>query len=228
MEIQDFASGIPQEIQEMVRPKIIAFLGSLSQKQIKQKTNMFREQNKLAKKGVIVFAGDSITEGYALNEFFPNVNSLYNRGIGGISAVHILENIDAHILDLMPKKLFLMIGTNDLGGNCSVENTAENIRKICEKTEEVCPEAIIYLLSVYPVDNSKGDLLLSGETGRTNENIRELNGLLSGIPGVSYIDLYSKLADESGVIKDEYTTDGIHLSTEGYKVVTENLLSFLE
>lgn len=199
------------------------------------KAESFRALNKIAPKGGIVFAGDSITEGYPLGELFPRALPLYNRGIGGVTAVEVLENLDAYALDLKPKKLFLLIGTNDLGNGASVEDTAETIKAICMKTAALCPETKIYLISVYPVDSSnsrQAEGAFFGPSSRNNEAIKRLNRLLQqwsqSMPGVNFLDIYPLLAGEEGSLKKEYSTDGLHLSVEGYRAVTKALTPHVE
>jgi lysophospholipase L1-like esterase len=208
--------------------KIISRLQEYQKTEMAKKLLSFRALNKIASKGGVVFAGDSITEGYPLFELFSRTLPLYNRGIGGITSVELLENLDAHVLNLEPKKLFLLIGTNDLGNGASAEDTAETIKKICVKIPTVCPETKIYLISVYPVDNSReAGRTFQGPAVRNNEAIRRLNHLLQkysgSIAGLEFLDIHSLLANNEGNIQEAYSTDGLHLSIEGYQLVTSFL-----
>jgi lysophospholipase L1-like esterase len=223
---------LPNDISHEIMTRVMSWLMEYQKTDIAKKLEAFCALNKIAQKEGVVFAGDSITEGYPLFELFPRIFPLYNRGIGGITAVELLENINIHILDLKPKKLFLLIGTNDLGKGASVEDTAEAINKICVKVINTYPETKINLISVYPVDNSReAGRTIQGPPTRTNDAIRRLNQILQkdsvGIVGCEYVDIHSLLVNKDGNILEACSTDGIHLSIDGYQVVTNFLMPFL-
>jgi lysophospholipase L1-like esterase len=222
----------PDDVSSEIMTRVIAWFMENQKADIAKKLEAFRALNKIAQKGGIVFAGDSITEGYPLLELFPRTLPLYNRGIGGITSVELLENLDVHILDLKPKKLFLLIGTNDLGEGASVEETAETINKICVRVINTYPETKLFLISVYPVDNSReAGRTVQGPPTRTNEAIRQLNQVLQkysgSIAGLEFLDIHSLLVNNEGNIQEAYSTDGIHLSIEGYQLATNFLMPFL-
>jgi lysophospholipase L1-like esterase len=225
--------GLPPEIGDIIKPKIRQIMKDVTNKNIALKQNFFHELNQLASKGEIVFAGDSITEGYQLHEFFPGIKCLYNRGIGGATSTQLLDRIDAHIIDLEPSKLFLLIGINDLANNCSVEETADNVRLICKRIVEACPCTKIYVLSVYPVDTSLDEFAeFFGPTNRTTQSVCHLNELIKenseSIQNTTYLDIYHELSSQEGSIVKEYTVDGIHLSAAGYRKVSSFLAPFVE
>ena len=194
-----------------------------------RKAEAFCKLNEQALKGGIVFAGDSITEGYPVYEMFRGELPVYNRGIAGITSIQLLEHLDAHILQLVPKKVVLLIGTNDLGQNESPKDIAERIKEICSKVLGSCNETKVYVCSVYPVHNSPENARSVGI--RTNDMILELNTMLreeiEKIEGAFYLDLFKDLADEEGNLKTSYTTDGLHLSVDGYKAVTKVLEQYV-
>jgi lysophospholipase L1-like esterase len=76
--------------------------------------NVFTHLNAVAKPGSIVFLGDSITDFFRVNEFFPGVYVI-NRGISGDTTDGVLNRLAESVYELSPSKIFLMIGTNDLG-----------------------------------------------------------------------------------------------------------------
>lgn len=102
----------------------------------------------------IVFAGDSITEGYQFQEFFPGV-IIYNRGISGITSEQLLTNIKEHIFNLKPSKLFLLIGTNDIHKDIQPKETIDNILNICQQINKFNKDIIVNVISVYPVNEDK-------------------------------------------------------------------------
>jgi hypothetical protein len=82
-----------------------------------QKTRLasFKELNKRAQKGGVVFVGDSITEGFPIDEILQCNKPMYNRGINGDTSIGVLDKLKEEVFDLIPSKVFLLIGTNDLG-----------------------------------------------------------------------------------------------------------------
>ena len=45
---------------------------------------------------------------------------------------------------------------------------------------------------------------------------------------VTYIDLYSLLVDDNDQLNIDYTTEGLHLNNDGYKVVTDELMKYIK
>lgn len=189
------------------------------------KVKAFREQNKSIIPGGIVFVGDSITQDYPLTDFFPN-KLVYNRGIGGDTTVGLLKRLNESAIDLIPKQIVLLIGTNDFGVlNEKPFAVSERIREIILELKKALPATDIVLLSVYPVNNTL-DAFSVGS--RKIEDIMELNRLISTIPDVTYIDLYSKLCDESNRLNPKLTIEGLHINAEGYRLITNTLLPYLK
>lgn len=196
----------------------------------KQVDNAFVELNKVAKPGSIVFVGDSITDFFRLNEFFHGVYVI-NRGIGGDTTDGVLRRLNESVFELMPSKVFLLIGTNDIGDDKSDEHIIGNIERIIDEIREKCPYAKIHLQSVYPVSRAKERKINRYIVGkRTNERIRRINEKLekvAGEKGIVYIDVFSHLTDETGNLKSEYTVEGLHLTIEGYRVCADVLRPYV-
>jgi len=192
--------------------------------------NAFIELNKSAKPGGIVFVGDSITDFFRLNEFFHGVY-IINRGIGGDTTDGVLKRLSESVFDLSPSKVFILIGTNDIGENKSYDHIIGNIALIIDKIQNKCPEAKIYLQSIYPVSKAKDKKIKKFIVGkRSNEKIRRVNEGLKRIAkekDVEYIDVYSHLTDEDGNLKLEYTIEGLHLTVEGYRACANVLRPYV-
>lgn len=192
--------------------------------------NSFFELNKSARPGGIVFLGDSITDFYRINEFFHD-SYIINRGIGGDTTDGILNRMPESVYALSPSKVFILIGTNDIGEKKSQEYIVCNIGKIIQKIQENCPDARIYLQSIYPISKAKDKRIKRVIVKkRTNNKILSINVELERLAqekGVVYIDVYSHLIDEVGNLKLEYTVEGLHLNAKGYKVVSDVLRPFV-
>jgi lysophospholipase L1-like esterase len=196
----------------------------------RQIDTVFFELNKSAEPGGIVFLGDSITDFFRINEYFHGVYVI-NRGISGDTTDGVLFRLPESVYQLRPSKVFLMIGTNDLGEKKPEQDIVHNINQIISAIQTNCPETKIYLESVYPVSNIRHKKIRRYIVGkRTNEKICRLNKALEKLArekDVTYIDIYSHLVDETGNLRLEYTVEGLHLTVEGYRAVSEVLKPYV-
>ena len=186
----------------------------------------YRDLNQLAvKEPAIIFIGDSIVEYFPLHELLQSPKTLVNRGIRGYKTDLLLENLDAHLFGQSLDKVFLLIGTNDIGKEMPQAETLANLEAVIQEISRDYPLAQIQLLSVLPVNEQeqyKGTVYI-----RTNEKIQALNRayqeLAQAYYQVSYVDVYSSLLDEVGQLAEAYTTDGLHLSVAGYRILAQAL-----
>ncbi len=192
--------------------------------------NNYRERikefkNAPLKTGDIVFIGDSNTE-YAKYLFSklddPKVK---NRGISGDVTDGVLKRLD-EITYFKPKKVFILIGTNDLFNLCyqkqipSVEYIAKNIFKIAEIIHNKSPETKVYLQTILP----NADTIINDQINKANEIIK------SHAKEKIYelIDLNASFMDEAGSMKKELTYDGTHLNKAGYAVWVTLIKPFIQ
>lgn len=182
--------------------------------------------NKLASQPNIVFAGDSITEFFPVHEMLQSELKLYNRGIHGINSLQLLDHIDSQILDLKPSKVFLLIGVNDLK-NRQPEEVCETVREIIDKIQQKLPETQIFLLSVFPMNESSE--FVRTPSLRSNKSISILNEHLSHLASdkVKWLDVHDLLCDESGQLCRDLTVDGLHLTIDGYAIISKIIQQYL-
>ena len=167
--------------------------------------------------GGIVFLGDSLTDYVPFNELLPDVKAI-NRGIAGDNTLGVLNRID-EVISLKPKKLFILLGTNDIVYNVSAERTVENLRAIILKVREALPETKIYLETLIPTNPNF-------DTHRANETINALNVKIKTLAeetDCELLDTHSNMA-EDGILPLKYTIDGIHFNGAG----VIRLVKFLE
>ena len=155
----------------------------------------------------VLFLGDSLTEGGLWPDLLPELPTT-NRGIGGEATYDLLERVDAAVND--PLAVSLLIGTNDRHGPRELRDVAQ----VATRTEEIvrrirdrAPDALLLVNSVLP------------RTELFRDRIRELNALnqeTAARHGATYVDLWPTFADDSGVIRPDYTRDGLHLTPAGY------------
>lgn len=171
----------------------------------------------------IVFLGDSITNRYDLDKFYPN-NNVVNSGIGGNQTKDILDNMKERVYRYNPSKVILLIGTNDTAREVENNVIIDNISKIISNIKKERPQAKIYVESIYPIT----DDAIKGY--RTNDNIMEINEKIKEIcdkEKIDYINLYDMLSNEEGKLNSDYTVDGLHISEEGYKIITKELEKYI-
>lgn len=180
--------------------------------------------------GKIIFLGDSITDFGDWNELFGN-NDIYNRGISGDQTVWALQRLD-RIKESKPRKVFIMIGTNDLAVDRSPEDVANNIGRIVKELKTSSPETEIYVESLFPVNGvdfvGKASKKSHWEKG---DEIIATNRLLEKVcanEGATYIDIYPHLVDDRGLLNPAYTNDGLHLMYDGYAKWVSILKPYME
>ena len=155
----------------------------------------------------IVFLGDSITEGGSWEELFQGL-PVRNRGIAGDVTTGVLARLD-QITNGRPKKIFLLIGTNDLASQIEVAEIAGNVGRIVDSIRISSPGTQIYVQSVLP------------RSAGYRRDIERLNQLIeSRISGkADWINLYPLFLDGSdGSIRDDLSNDELHLLGKGYLV----------
>lgn len=202
---------------EVIRPELAKYH--------QQKLGDYQLANDRDPKDAIVFTGDSIIEFFPLKKFFGREQAILNRGIAGTDTNWLKEHIKEQVLSLEPEKLFILIGTNDLGLGYDDEHVYENISRILETIQFESIATKIYLLSILPVSHKK-DYQAKVKI-RNNNDIQVLNRHLEEQLLAEYIDLYPYLLDDEGNLADDYTTDGLHLSQKGYAIIAEHLKPYL-
>ena len=201
-----------------------------------RKLKNYREKNKEAVYGQVVFAGSSLMEMFPINKLLEEHGDdtiIYNRGIGGYVTNELLQVTDVCITDLKPKKVFLNIGTNDLSNpRIPISQMIENYDRILCKIEEALPQAVIYLMAYYPVNyEAAAEEMKECLKIRTNEKIERANEEVKKLAqkhGQHYIDVNKNLKDEQGRLKAEYTLEGMHIKEEGYAAIYDDVMRYVK
>jgi lysophospholipase L1-like esterase len=162
----------------------------------------------------IIFLGDSITDECEWAELLENPN-IKNRGISGDTTKGILNRLD-NIVELQPKKIFLMVGINNfIHYNQSVEEILVDYKNIIAAIRDKSPSTEIFIQSVLPVNKTKYGIDVN------NNNVIKLNLSLKELTqefGLQYIDLFSHLSDSQNQLDPRYSLDGVHLNGQAYLV----------
>ena len=196
----------------------------------------FRERNRLCKKGQVVFAGSSLMEMFPVEEWADELGEgapkLYNRGVGGYRTDDMLPIVDLCVTDLLPRKVFINIGTNDLSDpDLPMETMIQRYDEILTRIEAAVPGVRIYLMAYYPINyDAAADFMKPGLLIRTNEKIAAANGLVQQLAkkhGQRYIDVNDPLKDDRGRLKAEYTIEGMHIKPEGYRAIFPAIVKYI-
>ncbi|MGN0611453.1 MAG: GDSL-type esterase/lipase family protein [Ruminiclostridium sp.] len=196
----------------------------------------YREENKTALKGQTVFTGSSLMEMFPINKLLKEHGDdtvIYNRGVGGFLSDELLAVIDVCAVDLIPSKVFINIGTNDLSwSSIPISSLMENYDRIISIIEESVPGVRIYLMAYYPVNYEAASPEMKDCLKiRTNEKITTANEEVKKLAekhGQRYIDINSRLKDEKGRLKAEYTIEGMHINEDGYRAVYDDVMAYVK
>ena len=170
----------------------------------------------------VVFFGDSITDMWKLEEYFPG-KPYINRGISGQTTPQMLVRFRQDAIDLQPKVIVILAGTNDIAGNTGpmrLEDIEANYVSLAELA--AAHNIHVVLSSILPVHNytpKSQDLFAQ----RSPEKIMELNRWLKAYcaaNGHVYLDYFGAMVDDKGLLKRDLADDGLHPNVTGYKLMT--------
>ncbi|MGH9754717.1 MAG: SGNH/GDSL hydrolase family protein [Blastocatellia bacterium] len=167
----------------------------------------------------VVFMGDSITDIWKLDEYFPG-KPYINRGISGQTTSQMLIRFRPDVIALKPRAVLILAGMNDIAGNTG-PMTPEMIENNYASMADLAKANGIKVIfaSVLPI-HDYGKRKVSER--RPPEQILKLNEWLKGYcktKGHIYLDYFSKMADDKGMLKAELANDGLHPNAEGYKIM---------
>ena len=218
-----------------LKPLLIALLLPLacSQKINSQDWNEFANTSRYDKANLelklhtkankrVVFMGNSITEGWVQMrpDFFDNRDYI-NRGIGGQTTPQMLLRFRQDVVDLNPKAVIILAGTNDIAGNSgyiSLEAIISTIKSMAEIAN--ANEIKVIISSILPAIDYpwKPGLDPASKIITINKALK----VFSEENNFIYLDYYSAMVDDKGGLKvPEYTTanDLVHPNKDGYLVM---------
>ena len=173
----------------------------------------------------VVFMGDSITDSWKLAEYFPN-QPFVNRGISGQTTSQMLLRFRADVIDLKPKAVVILAGTNDISGNTgpmTLEAIEGNLASMVELAHANGINVVV--ASVLPVSdyntNKEGKPIVR-TVQRPPAQILALNQWLKNFAAerkLVYLDYFSATVDDKGFLKAELANDGLHPNEKGYAIM---------
>jgi lysophospholipase L1-like esterase len=170
----------------------------------------------------VVFFGDSITKAWDLERDFPG-KPYVNRGIDGQTTSQLLLRLRGDVIDLGARAVVILAGTNDIAGNTgpiALEEIEENFEAMAELAR--AHGVRVVFSSILPVHNYTPGSEPNFEL-RPPEKIAALNRWLEHYchaNGLVYLDYFSAMVDEHGLMRKDLADKGLHPNAAGYEMMT--------
>lgn len=169
----------------------------------------------------VVFLGDSITDGWPLDKYFPG-KPYINRGISGQTTTQMLARFRQDVIALQPRAVIILAGTNDIAGNTgpiSNEDIEANLASMADLAR--AHHIGVVFSSILPVHDHNPDAHEFYIT-RPMERIIALNAWMKKYAaehGIVYLDYFTPTLDATGHLKQELAADGLHPNDAGLKLM---------
>ncbi len=175
-----------------------------------------------------VFLGDSITEWWDLGLYFkPDDGLIENRGASGDQASRMLLRVQADVIQLRPRNVVILAGTNDVS-KMVVDNQADDaiigevsasIESLMSQTRAAGINTLV--CSILP---THGAYMRHGMRSWLRARINHRIKAACAAQGCVYVDYASAMSDANGDLRKEFSSDGVHPNAAGYRVMSEVLM----
>jgi lysophospholipase L1-like esterase len=175
----------------------------------------------------VVFMGDSITDLWQqprYGGFFPG-KPYVDRGISGQTTPQMLLRFRPDVLDLAPKVVVILAGTNDIAGNTGPVTNEEIQGNIASMSELAHAHKIrVVLASVTPVSgyHVASPTAVPQTTLRPMARVQAMNEWMKSYAaahGDVYLDYFSAMTDRTGLLQAELSEDDLHPNAKGYAIM---------
>ena len=183
--------------------------------------NRYKQENSVleTQENSVVFMGNSITEMWSTvnPEFFVG-KQYVNRGISGQTTPQMLLRFRQDVIDLKPKVVVILAGINDIAENTgptTLETIASNIFSMIELA--LSNKIKVVLCSVLPASEFSWSPSI-----KPAQKVVDLNQRLKIYAennGITYVDYYSPMVNESNGLKADLGDDGVHPNIKGYLIM---------
>jgi lysophospholipase L1-like esterase len=174
----------------------------------------------------VVFMGDSITDAWPQPRFgdYFTVNKGYiGRGISAQTTPQMLIRFKPDVIDLQPKVVVILAGTNDIAGNTGPMTDEEIQGNLMMMAELAKVHGIkVVLSSILPVSNYHATTGLPQTTQRPMARINAINAWMKKYAASErhvYLDYYSAMLDDKGLLRSELSGDDLHPNAQGYAIM---------
>jgi lysophospholipase L1-like esterase len=171
----------------------------------------------------VIFFGDSITDAWRLDQYFPGKGYI-NRGISGQTTSQMLVRFRQDVINLQPAAVVVLAGTNDIAGNTgpiSIEDIEANYASLADLARAHGIRMIFS--SVTPVHDYTPESQ-NFFAQRDPAKILALNAWLKDYcakNGLIYVDYFSAMVDEHGLLRKDLAIDGLHPVDAGYRIMAQ-------
>ena len=172
----------------------------------------------------VVFFGNSITEGWDLEAYFPD-KPYINRGICAQTTPQMLLRFRQDVIALRPWAVVIHAGTNDIGGNTGpmlIEDTEANYASMVEIAEANSIRVIVS--SLLPPPHKETPPSRYSLFKHPPETVLGLNSWLKDYSvsrGCTFLDYFGAMSDGEGFVKRSLSEDGLHPTPAGYRVMAQ-------
>jgi lysophospholipase L1-like esterase len=178
----------------------------------------------------VVFLGDAITDDWRLNEYFPD-RDFINRGISDQVSSQLLVRLKSDVIDLHPDAVVIEAGTADLARGIPLTTIENNYLMMADLAGQYKIKVIF--ASVLPVSDYHKDENAAYE--RTKERppmlINALNEWIDRFctqRSYTFLDFSAALSDNFGRIKPDFSDDGVHPNSKGYRIMAPITLQVIQ
>lgn len=174
----------------------------------------------------IVLLGDSILNRFE-SKLLDTSREIINCGIDGATSQTLFLVLNA-VINMKPHQILFMVGTNDLDDEHEFDclDITFALFNMITSIHQQLPSVKIGVVTPLPIDESR-----QKTRARNNRTLKmlgdEMKALKQDLDYVEVIDVFSLFLDEEGSMKKTYTTDGLHLSEEGYQCLAEKLSEYV-
>lgn len=179
----------------------------------------YRDENaRLLQSGApvdVVFMGDSITEGWKDKRPAFFAHGRIDRGISGQTTPQMVLRMMADVVDLNPRAVHIMAGTNDVAGNTgpmTPQMTEDNFRMMSDIAR--AHRIAVLIAPIPPAANFPWRPGL--ETRRPIAEINRWLKSFAAATGATWVDYWPVLDDGTGAMKSGLASDGVHPTEAGY------------
>jgi lysophospholipase L1-like esterase len=175
----------------------------------------------------VVFMGDSITDAWPqprYGDYFAKNSSYVGRGISGQTTPQMLIRFRPDVIDLKPKVVVILAGTNDIAGNTGPMTNEEVQGNLASMAQLAKANGIrVVLSSIQPVSayHTAANAISQTER-RPMERIRAINDWMkkyAAAEGHIYLDYFTPMLDEKGLLKEDLSADDLHPNAKGYAIM---------
>ena len=174
----------------------------------------------------VVFMGDSITDSWPQPRYgtFFEGKPYVGRGISGQTTPQMLVRFRPDVIDLKPKVVVILAGTNDIAGNTGPMTNEEIQGNLASMAQLAKANGIrVVMSSIQPVSAYHiGPTGVPQTTTRPMDRIRAINEWMkkyAAAEGHVYLDYFSAMLDDKGLLREDLSGDDLHPNAKGYAIM---------